>query len=248
MSQALLKMIRPLIPRRVKGWLYKLSQSEHVEGTIYYHVNLLKKLGYNPDMVLDIGAFRGEWTQGILPIFPKARFVMFEPQDDKAPILSKLTSVHPNVSHVKTLVGKLNTDGVEFFEMESGSSIYEEQTTHPRTRRRYPMKTLDTILKEFPKANDIFIKLDVQGAEKDVLEGASETLRRTNFILLEASVLNYNAQAPLLDELVAYLRSMGFVLFDICDMRRKANGTLFQVDLIFSRINGDIRTKENFVK
>jgi hypothetical protein len=134
---------------------------------------------------------------------------------------------------------------VTFFEMETGSSIYEEQTSHPRQQRTYPMQTLDAAMESLALAGQVFLKLDVQGAERDVLEGASATLARTEFVLLEASVLQFNADAPLVDELVLSMKDRGFALFDVCDLRRKPNGTLFQLDLLFAKVDSPIRLIEN---
>ena len=212
---------------------------------MYFHIGNLRRLGYSPAVVVDVGAFEGEWTKNVLEIFPSAEFVMFEPQEAKQPMLAALCRGRRNVRLVQSILGDRSEDEVTFYEMESGSSIYEEQTSHPRRVRAYPMQTLDAAMAGLSLPGEVFVKLDVQGAERDVLDGATETLARCSFLLLEASVLNFNADAPLLDELVPYLKDKGFVLFDVCDLRRKANGTLFQLDLIFARADGEIRQREN---
>jgi FkbM family methyltransferase len=246
MKQSLLRFFRKVLPNKIKGWLYKLSVSGDVEGSMYYYINNLRKLGYSPRIILDVGAFHGDWTRNVLPIFPDAKYVLIEPQDDKEVVLKELAIAHPNVQILKTLVGKESIGGVDFFEMESGSSIYEEQTNHPRRIKTYPMKTLDELMMDQSAQGEIFIKMDVQGAELDVLDGAINTLKRCNFLLLEVSVLNYNVGAPLFAEYINYLAQRGFVLFDVCDMRRKPDGVLIQLDLIFSRVSSDIRNKVNF--
>jgi FkbM family methyltransferase len=243
--RAVVRLIRRLIPISAKRLLYKLSLAPEVEGGMFFHINLLRVAGYRPDLVVDVGAYVGEWTKQVLPIFPNAHFVMFEPQEDKQAALGELARSHDNVECVQTLLGKGTKAEVTFYEMETGSSIYEERTTHPRRVRTYPMQTLDEALGNVSVTGAVFLKLDVQGAERDVLDGAVETLQRCEFILLEASLLDFNTDAPLLDELVVYLRDRGFVVYDVCDMRRKPNGTLFQVDLLFSRVDGAVRLREN---
>jgi FkbM family methyltransferase len=52
-----------------------------------------------------------------------------------------------------------------------------------------PMQTLDALLEDEPEIS--LLKIDVQGFEKAVLAGASATLARTNFLLVE---LNYMRQ------------------------------------------------------
>jgi len=247
LREAVIVSLRRILPIRLKRWLVELSVSEEVAGNLYYHVGLLRKLGYEPDLVVDIGAYRGEWTQNVLRVFPDAHFLMVEPQDDKETTLAGFASAHPNVTYRRALVGKESLEEVPFFQMETGSSIYEEETDVPRTLRRYAMTTLDQLLAPF-SANEVFLKLDVQGAELDVLQGAPATLQRCSFVLLEASLLSYNRGAPPFSELIGYLSEMGFALFDVCDQRRKPDGTLFQLDLIFARTASSVRKAVEFMR
>lgn len=243
----ILESVRKILPRRVKGWLYALSVSPFQEGSLYYHINKLRELGYHPSLVVDVGAFRGEWTRNVMPIFSDATFVMVEPQADKVELLSELAAKDPQVKFVQSLLGRESKE-VEFFEMESGSSIYEEQTVHPRVKKVYPMRLLDEVLKPWLPADEVFLKLDVQGAELDVLAGAQKTLENCSFILLEASVLSYNAGAPLLAEVIKYMETKDFLVFDVCDLRRQPMGVLIQLDLIFARRGHAVRAKVDYSK
>lgn len=214
---------------------------------MFTHINYLKQLGYDPGLVIDIGAYKGKWTTFGKKIFPSSAFLMIEPQAAKEEELKKVAGRFSNVFYKMILTGKENNDSVSFFEMETGSSIYGEQTGTAREVKHYQMKTLDTVMKEYNFQGSYFLKLDVQGAEIDVLEGAPETLQKTDFILLEASLLNYNQGAPLVADLIAWLNKNDFVLFDICDQQRRNNNTtLVQADLLFSKRNSAIRKKVNF--
>jgi hypothetical protein len=119
---------------------------------------------------------------------------------------------------------------------------------HPRAVKTYPMQTLDQLLSELKTTGDYFLKLDVQGAELDVLTGATEALRNSSVVLVEASLLNYNAGAPLIAEVMHYFAEHDFVLFDICELRRMKMGVLVQVDLLFIKTDSAIRTSVNFKK
>lgn len=246
LKQSLLHFGRSVLPDRVKGWLYKLSVSPTQQGSMFYHINNLKKLGYKPSLVVDVGAFRGEWTLNVLPIFPDSTFIMIEPQQDKVELLKQVAASKTNVHFIQTLVGAEQKESVLFYEMESGSSIYEEQTSHPRGTKGYSMTTLDHVLKDWFPTEEIFLKMDVQGAELDVLNGAEKILKNCNFILLEASLLNYNRGAPLVADVVNFLKDKGFVLFDCCEMRRRRDGVLLQIDLIFSRMESKIRRQVDY--
>ena len=232
------------------NWLtdgQQIALLKYTGQQMFTHINYLKQLGYKPSLIIDVGAYKGKWTGFVKKIFPDASFLMIEPQQDKEAILKKVASSFSNVYYQMILTGRENKDDVVFYEMETGSSIYKEQTNVKGTERHYQMKTLDTLMHNYNFTGSCFLKLDVQGAEIDVLEGAGETLQKTDFILLEASMLNYNQGAPLVADIIEWLNKRDFVLFDICDQQRRNNNTtLVQADLLFTKKNSAIRQKINF--
>jgi len=143
-------------------------------------------------------------------------------------------------------MGSTIAESVHFYKMETGSSIYSEQTNAKREVLSLGMKTLDSMTPQLNSQDNVFLKLDVQGAEIDVLDGATNILDNTNFILLEASVLNYNKDAPLVGDIFKFLREKGFILFDICEQKRTQENLLMQVDLLFTKKKSPIRDKYNF--
>ncbi len=78
------------------------------------------------------------------------------------------------------------------------------------------------------------IKVDVQGAELQVLEGAQQCLRDTDVVILETSLIGTLQDAPELSEVVRYMKDRGFVVFDIIGgEQRPLDRSLAQVDLVF---------------
>ncbi len=63
-------------------------------------------------------------------------------------------------------------------------------------------------MKQFPLPD--LIKMDVQGAEMDVLQGASEVLKTVKHVILELQTVEYNKGAPLKDTVIEYMDSIGF--------------------------------------
>ena len=60
-----------------------------------------------------------------------------------------------------------------------------------------------------------FLKIDIQGAEKLALTGATETLKSVQVILAETSNVEYNKGAPSTVEMLSFFDSIGFQIFDI---------------------------------
>jgi FkbM family methyltransferase len=228
--------------RAGKYWLNELSNHKSFQplyDIMAYRVpaslRMLREAGYAPDIVVDIGAHNGDWTRMALLRFPEARFIMIEAQPDKGVLLKKVCACDPSrIDYTIGLLGAENRESIDFFLLGLGSSIYIENTAFPRERISLPMLTLDAVLGRYAAGGTSFLKLDVQGAELDVLAGASQTLERTDVILLEASLVEYNRGAPRIADVIVRMRELGFLLYDVCDLRR-IGPVLAQTDLIFIR-------------
>jgi hypothetical protein len=56
------------------------------------------------------------------------------------------------------------------------------------------------------------IKIDVQGAELDVLMGATKTLESCKDLLIDLQDIEYNIGGPLKNQVILYLTNLGFKL------------------------------------
>jgi hypothetical protein len=98
-----------------------------------------------------------------------------------------------------------------------------------------PIARLDSIASRFLE-NDkpIFIKVDVQGFEKRVLDGAPKLLKRTVGLQLELSLVPLYEGETLFQPMVEYLRTMDFDLWAfVPGFVDKQNGRMLQVDGVF---------------
>src|ERR1700720_4319857 len=85
-------IIRSLIPQRLHNDLFRLSSArvnddlihDYASGiSMWWSLENLKRCGFHPANVIDIGAFIGEWTQRTRAIWPEAKYLMIEPQPNK---------------------------------------------------------------------------------------------------------------------------------------------------------------------
>jgi hypothetical protein len=110
-----------------------------------------------------------------------------------------------------------------------------------------PMKRLDDVVTSHRLYGPFLMKLDVEGAELEVLKGAFNTLRMTDAICSEVSLLHYNEGAPLVFDVMQFLESAGFVLFDISGgLRRATDQAMFRADLVFVRKEHPLRKDRPF--
>ena len=198
----------------------------------------LKSLGFAPAVIYDIGAYRGGWTRLAADVFPDAQFVLFEANRDHAGELAATGR-----RHVIAALGA-EDDGTRAFHVPragdvTGASLYVENTAHyagqNRQVREVATARLDTLVaRETLPAPDL-IKIDVQGAELEVLAGAAGTLRSTGALVVEVSLVDYNKGGPLVAEVIAALDRLGFRCADLCEVHRNARNFVLQLDLLFVR-------------
>jgi hypothetical protein len=79
------------------------------------------------------------------------------------------------------------------------------------------------------------IKIDVQGAELDVIAGAKTALSRCEALIAELSLAGYNKDAPLIGETLPAITQLGFRCVDICELHRAPTGNVLQADFLFVR-------------
>ena len=130
-------------------------------------------------------------------------------------IISHKKIKNKNISYQINLLSEDNKN-YKFFKMGYGSSIFEEQTNHKRQAIELKSKKLSEILpKIITTKNNNLIKLDVQGSELKVLDGLDNYLTHFEIIIMETSIHKYNKNAPLFDEVIAYMHNKKYTLYDL---------------------------------
>ncbi len=199
----------------------------------------LRERGITPRFAIDGGACLGDWCRVFRSVFPEAGVLMIEAQREHGRALSALAAGSGGrVEYTSALLGPPGLDSVDFAVLEdaaggTGSSVLPERSDVPRRVERLPVQTLDSLVAGHRFGQPDFVKLDVQGYELQVLAGASAVLQAQPLVLLEVSLLEYNAGAPLAHEVIAWLAERGYLMAEVFDLSRR-NGVMVQVDLLFA--------------
>jgi FkbM family methyltransferase len=198
----------------------------------------LRSLGFAPAVVYDIGAYRGGWTRLAADVFPHAQFVLFEANRDHADELA--------ASGRRQVIAALGEKdgGTRAFHVPrqgdvTGASLYVENTAHYAEQnlqvREVETVRLDTLVVREKLPPPDLVKIDVQGAELEVLAGATETLRAAGALIVEVSFVDYNKGGPLVAEVIAAIDRLGFKCVDLCEVHRNARNFVLQLDLLLVR-------------
>lgn len=195
--------------------------------------------GWRPAGIIDVGAYQGAWTRMVRGIFPATPILMVEAQERKADHLEALCAELVGVSLASAVLGSKAGNEVTFYEMETGSSYFPERSNAPRTATTYITRTLDEVAAALD--GPLFLKVDVQGAEIEVLTGGIKTLGRSEVVQLEVPFVSYNEGAPSLLDVLNFMSERDFAPIDVSGFSRPNGVDLVQADFIFVRRSSPLR-------
>lgn len=193
-------------------------------------VNALRRLsdaGMTFSAIADVGVM--EQTKELREVFPQLKHFLFEPVVE---FHSAINANYANVPYELVPVAVSDTDGTAHLLTRalSGGKITHSgfapvDLMETKDTREIRTLKLDTFFGERPDLDNLLLKIDVDGAELRVLEGARETLKRVNCVVLEASRSSYFDRYK-------FLHENGFMLFDMVDFCYYG-GAFHQCDLVF---------------
>lgn len=201
----------------------------------------LAGLGFRPATVVDVGV--GNGTQDLYETFPDATFLLIEPLEEFRPVLEDVARRY-RASYVVAAAGRERGSTRIFVHghLEGSSLLHERGEQSGIVPRDVPMFTIDELCAELGLTGPSLIKVDVQGAELEVLSGATRCLSETEVVVLEVSFFQFVEDGPELHDVVTFMKERGFVAYDLFGGHtRPLDGALAQVDIVFVKEAGPFR-------
>ncbi len=222
-----------------------LMRFRHPFHPVWQRRQILAKKGVT--LVLDVGANAGDFAVSMREeIGFRGRMISFEPLNDVHQQLQQLTARDANWTALNIALG--DTDGESEINVSANSvssSLLEMLPAHAEAaptsvysgRQKITVRRLDSIRAEHCRPDDvIYLKLDTQGFEAQVLAGAAETLAQVAVLQVELSMVPLYAGAPVATEMITKLQQMGFTLALLEPVfRDKTTHALLQIDGVFLR-------------
>jgi FkbM family methyltransferase len=214
------------------------SAPQAAVDTHWLRLAFLKNRGWQAMQVLDVGAHKGHWSRVLHAVYPTAEVFMIEADARHEPALRE-TGFRYHIGPVGSRAGLVDFHTLPEESLTQGASIYRENTLIYENECRtlqLQMLPLDDVVARMGCGAINFIKLDVQGAEIEVLKGAAHLLAThpVDFVLAELSLIPFNAGAPLAHEVISYMAGLGFGLHDVFELHYW-NDQLIQFDVLFAR-------------
>ncbi len=193
----------------------------------------------NISTVYDIGAHHGKWSLGMKKLMPKASFQLFEANPVCETFLKKT-----GLPYHRIALSKAKGKRVFHSNNSTGDSFYPENTKLSGAfgwqEKEVETADLDTFAVQNHLPSPDWIKLDVQGAELDVLAGGKFLFSKTNFLLTEIPLLPYNLGAPSFSDYLDAFGAAGFLPVSVVEVHQLSakagkSPAFSQMDLFFER-------------
>ena len=199
------------------------------------------------DLVLDVGANVGQFAKSLREVGYNDRIVSFEPLIDAHRILSQAArSTKRWEVHERCAIGDMNgTIQINVSTNSVSSSVLpmlkEHSDAAPESAftrsEETPIHTLDSVSARYMNSrNSTLIKIDTQGFEWQVLDGASETLKSARGIIIELSLVTLYSGQRLWQDIIARLETQGFNIWSLNPaFVDPGDGKTLQLDGLFFR-------------
>jgi FkbM family methyltransferase len=197
------------------------------------------------DLVLDVGANGGQYGRFLRNIGYAGRICSFEPLSSAFAALTKASAGDPSWEVRRIAVGDRRGTAVLNVAGNSESSSFlpmlqAHLAAFPESRyvatEEVEMTTVADVIAELPKRAGLFLKIDTQGYERPVLEGAGKALDDVRGVQIEMSISPLYEGEMTMPAALTFMAERGFVLMALepgaSDQR---TGQLLQVDGLFFR-------------
>lgn len=199
---------------------------------------------YNIDVIIDIGANIGQYGSEMRNIGYKGRIISFEPTSEAFEKLSKTSKNDSNWEIHHSSLGErdgkttinISKNSVSSSLLESLPELTESAPNASFVKKEeIDIKKLDSIFDTL-NINDknIYLKIDTQGYESLVLDGAKESLKKISGIQLEMALIPSYDGGITFQEMTTKLNNLGFKLVTVeSGFYDKISGKLMEVDGVF---------------
>ena len=200
------------------------------------------------NLVLDVGANVGQFAQSLRNRGYAGRIISFEPVKEAFSALENAARgddlwTASNLalgasSGVMAIHVSKNSQFSSFNDLTATATSFDPEAEF-KASESVVVKTLDEAAPPGDPGSKILLKIDTQGYERAVLEGAKETLKRVSGVLLELPIISIYKDNWRFHEALAYMIEAGFVLAQVhpVNIHSRARDSATEFDCLFRPID-----------
>lgn len=207
----------------------------------------LKKTGYNPNLILDIGANKSSWSEEASIFFPDCSFFLVEPQSELNSHLEKFCTKHKKSKFINCGVGSKTEEKLFTLIPDTVSSTFNMTEDYAKEngyqQRVIKITTVNNIVKEHLNGvcPDI-IKVDAEGSEFEILLGSSDVIGKTEIILLELHFFKSDPNSKDFSDMIKIMDEYGYAPLDFTSILLRPHDRFpGLIEVAFALKNGVVR-------
>ena len=186
-----------------------------------YLIKIRDEFNFYPNVIYDIGACVLHWTNSAKLVWPDSRYFLFDAMEESEELF-----IESGYDYHIGVLGDEDGKKVTFYKnvySPGGNSYYKENQQYSHDANIFFGKkenqferivdTLNTVSSKRGYPAPDLLKIDVQGCEIDILNGAKNIIKETRHLIVELQHVEYNIGAKMVNESIPIIESMGFKLF-----------------------------------
>lgn len=227
----------------VAAWRAAASRAMHEALVVSRIEHLPRAVRSRLSLVVDVGANVGQWISALRRFVAIEQVQSFEPNPEAFTTLRARLGHEPGISLHNVALGA----SAETLTLKVTASSDMSSLLHPREtlgahyspdrvavlrQVQVPVKTLDSVLPADTLVD--LLKIDVEGYERPVLQGAADTLKRTCALLIEMKFISHYAGDDTFASLASFLSDdCGLEFWDLAPPHRALDGRALWADVVY---------------
>lgn len=208
------------VQRKAKTW--HLKPKSHAPFGWEIATDLSRLFGMESPTLIDVGGNEGQTIDYFLEYFPTCRIISFEPVQEPFQTLMRKYGSHPRITIDNRALSDESGEATIFLTPNSQANSLENRTstTDPaRPSQKVKVTTLDEIFDEHHLNCIDVLKIDVEGFEVQVLQGARKALqeRKITAVFSEFTVDPGDRSHGQLVEIMQFLKPFNYHLVGFYD-------------------------------
>jgi FkbM family methyltransferase len=223
--------------------LWREAVLKHRVAASIEHRAILKALG-QVNLVVDIGANRGQFSLLVRHLFPFAKIISFEPLAAPAETYRNVFAGDTQVLLFRVAIGPRESQMLfHISARDDCSSLLPISDLQVKTfagttevgTTSVDVSPLSNFLGPEVIVDGSLLKIDVQGYEYQALVGCEKLLNRFSYVYCECSFVELYSGQQLVPEVVGWLAARGFMIKGVYNVHCNSDGVAIQSDFLFER-------------
>jgi FkbM family methyltransferase len=175
----------------------------------------LRRIGFKPRVVYDVGAYDTSFANLISEIFPDVRVILFDASKERCDKITEYECYNYCLGDTASEI-----DFYELNDNDKVKSYYKPKTFVDADDKvsKIVVETLDVVATKKGLPFPDLVRIDCCGAERDVIAGGKLTLQLAKYLIVSLQNEEFFMSAPLAITSGPVIKSLGYEIKDILDL------------------------------